>query len=155
MPHIYLFDWGNTLMFDCPNQNGKMKDWAVITPIHGAREALQSLSQNHKVYVATNAVDSSESDIQSAFERAGLAPYITGYFCKENLGIGKGTVEFFEKILTKLNTEHQHITMVGDSYSKDIQPALEAKINAIWFNPNNNPIYPSIKQIRCLTELCQ
>jgi len=88
---IYLFDWGDTLMVDFPDQKGKMCDWDEVQAVNGAHEILENLSREHLIYVATNAADSSENDIKLAFERVGLAQFLAGYFCKANLGLGKGS----------------------------------------------------------------
>ncbi|EPE2683173.1 HAD family hydrolase [Vibrio alginolyticus] len=155
MSSVYLFDWGDTLMVDFPEQSGKMCDWEVVQAVTGAHEALKKLSSTHHVYVATNAADSSESDIKSAFDRVGLTQYISGYFCKANLGVGKGTPEFFNKIINVLGVEPQSVVMVGDTYSKDIEPAITAGIKAIWFNPSNQSLNEncSVKQISHLAEI--
>jgi len=34
MIKVYLFDWGGTLMVDCPNEPGKMCGWATVTPTY-------------------------------------------------------------------------------------------------------------------------
>ncbi|EGR0316277.1 TPA: HAD family hydrolase [Vibrio parahaemolyticus] len=156
MTTIYLFDWGDTLMVDFPDQTGKMCDWEIVQAVNGAVNVLEQLSKSNKVYVATNAADSLEIDIKSAFARVGLSQYISGYFCKSNLGIGKGSPEFFYKIIDLLGVEPQSIVMVGDTYDKDIEPAITAGVKAIWFNPNNLSIQAghSVKQIKHLSELC-
>ncbi|MCL2914522.1 HAD family hydrolase [Shewanella corallii] len=156
MSTVYLFDWGDTLMVDFPGQSGKMCDWTEVQAVSGAVEVLECLSRSNTVYVATNAADSSEADIQSAFERAGLSRYISGYFCKSNLGIGKGSPEFFEKIVNLLDVSPQAVVMVGDTYDKDIEPAVTAGITAIWFNPKKSDFQasPGVRQIQHLSELC-
>jgi len=136
MRNIYLFDWGNTLMTDFPKETGKMCDWKNVEAIDGALATLEELSRRGAlIYVATNAGDSSEYDIQAAFFRVALSPYIQGYYCKANLGIGKGTPEFFQRILQDLNADPKSVIMTGDTYNNDIEPALEAGIQAVWFNP--------------------
>lgn len=155
MTKTYLFDWGNTLMVDFPDQEGKMCDWDRVEAVDGALETLKQLSTTSEVYVATNAADSSVNDIKLAFERVGLAPFIKGYFCRANLGIGKGTPDFFHRILPLLGKDPQSIYMVGDTYLNDIAPALAAGIQAIWFNPHgeNLAIDQKVKQIKHLQEL--
>ncbi|TOA43576.1 hydrolase [Vibrio parahaemolyticus] len=156
MTLIYLFDWGDTLMVDFPEQSGKMCEWTTVQAVNGAEETLKNLSAISKVYVATNAADSSETEIKSAFDRVGLSQYISGYFCKANLGIGKGTPEFFYQIIKVLGVETQSVVMVGDTYSKDIEPAITAGIRAIWFNPTNQSVgvNHNVKQISHLAEIC-
>ncbi|ELE1909132.1 HAD family hydrolase [Vibrio vulnificus] len=156
MTKVYLFDWGDTLMIDFPEQSGKMCDWVTVQAVDGALNALKELSRNNKVYVATNASDSSEAEIKVAFERAGLSPYISGYFCKSNLGVGKGTPEFFEKIIELLDLDPKSVVMVGDTYDKDIAPAITAGIDAIWFNPTKQSIsaVKNVRQVSHLSEIC-
>ncbi|HAS6646846.1 TPA: HAD hydrolase-like protein, partial [Vibrio parahaemolyticus] len=79
-----------------------------------------------------------------------------GYFCKANLGIGKGAREFFNRIIDTLNVEPKSVVMVGDSYDKDIEPAVTVGIQAIWFNPMGQVAQGSyeVKEIRKLSELC-
>ncbi len=153
MPKVYLFDWGDTLMVDFPNQKGKMCDWEKIQAVDGARETLKHLSESCSIYVATNAADSSEQDIKFAFERVGLEQYIDGYFCKANLGIGKGSPEFFHKIVQQLGVNYHEVVMVGDNYDNDIGPAIEAGINAVWFSSDvtSNHI---VARVKSLKDLC-
>ncbi|EOE4689048.1 HAD family hydrolase [Vibrio vulnificus] len=81
---------------------------------------------------------------------------MSGYFCKANLGIGKGTPEFFEKIIGVLGIEPKSVVMVGDTYDKDIAPAIEAGINVIWFNPTKQSVSAdqNAKQVSHLSEIC-
>ncbi len=41
MSRIYLFDWGDTLMINLPNESGHMKDWPKVEEVSGAYEALK------------------------------------------------------------------------------------------------------------------
>lgn len=154
MGTIFLFDWGNTLMVDFPDVQGKMCDWPKIELVKGARETLDRLSQEHFIYVVTSAEDSDVNDIERAFERAGVAQYIEGYFCKANLGVDKGHPDFYPSIVRRLKVPVKYLIMVEDTYDKDILPAMNAGIKAIWFNPAQLPqIYPY--QITALSELCE
>ncbi|MGR5064096.1 HAD family hydrolase [Photobacterium sp. DNB22_13_2] len=156
MTRIYLFDWGDTLMVDFPQYQGKMCHWPEVQAVPGARETLRRLSANTPIYVATNADDSSLEDIKLAFHRVGLAKYISGYFCKINMGIAKGTPEYFQRIVLALDVEPHDITMVGDSLENDIQPAIAAGLNTIWYCSEKDFRDDSqYKQIRTLEELNQ
>lgn len=150
-----LFDWGDTLMVDLPNQQGKMCNWPEVYTVEGAIEVLQTLSKHHQIYVATNAEDSTESDIQRAFQRAGLAMFISGYFCKANLGIGKESAEFFCKIAQALDVHPESMLMVGDTLDKDINPAIEAGLKVVWFNRQHTLVEGEriIPQVDTLYEL--
>lgn len=154
MTKIFLFDWGDTLMVDIPGQGGKMRDWPEVKAVDGATEALAHLSRECTIYVATNAVDSHENDIKAALERVGLSRFITGYFCRANLGIGKRTPDYYRAIVDALGSDAHEVTMVGDSYETDIAPALQAGLNAIWLNSAGGDENDKLIIISNLRELC-
>ncbi len=155
MTKIYLFDWGDTLMVDFPDEPGKMCDWKTVQAVEGAAKALDHISKNAKVYIATAAALSTELEIKQAFARVGLDVYISGYFCKANLGVLKGTPGFLPAILKTLNTDATQVTMVGDTFKKDIEPALEVGMNAIWLCKElpDDPV-KGVTTISSLEELC-
>ena len=133
----YLFDWGDTLMVDIPNQTGPMCDWPEVKVVEGALDCLKHLSQTVQCHLATNAEDSTEAQIRKALQKAGLSEYITHIFCRENLGVSKTDASYYPKIISKLEADPAQITMTGDSLERDVLPAKEAGLNAIWFNPSN------------------
>ncbi|MEZ9764278.1 HAD family hydrolase [Vibrio splendidus] len=155
---IVLFDWGNTLMIDFPDAQGKMCDWETVQEVNGARELLAELSKTHQVYVATNAGDSSKDDIIHAFARVGLSQYISDYFCKASIGFSKFEPEFYPVIISKLGVKPQDITMVGDSLDKDIYPALKVGLHAVWLNSEGSELqseHLDIVQVQSLSELLE
>lgn len=157
MTKIYLFDWGDTLMVNPPEMKGKMCDWEHVEAISGAHDTLALLSQQGcKLYVATGAGDSSEADIKAAFKRVGLDGYISAFFCQSNLGIGKGTADYYQAVVTALGVDASEITMIGDLLHRDIEPAIEAGLKAIWYTPNTSlaKTGDDYQQIRHLSELC-
>lgn len=154
MIDVYLFDWGDTLMVDFPDTTGKMCDWEVVEAVFGAKEALDVLSQHSDIYVATSAADSSELDIQQAFERVGLHQFISGYFCKANLGLLKGSPEFLEAILEQLTVAAENVAMVGDNFTKDIKPAMAVGIQPFWLTQTCTFSVPdNVNVINHLSEL--
>lgn len=155
MTDVYLFDWGDTLMVDFLETTGKMCDWELVEAIEGAEEALKYLSERAQIYIATGAIESSEADIKKAFHRVGLDQYISGYFCKANLGCKKGHPDFLSTILKKLDKEPAQLTMVGDSLKNDIEPAQKIGLKTVWLNRDKTPdLKPNGHTITSLTELC-
>ncbi|MFM2642507.1 HAD family hydrolase [Vibrio chagasii] len=152
-----LFDWGNTLMIDFPDAQGKMCDWETVKEVSGAKALLAELSKHHNIYIATNAADSSKTDIIRAFERVGLSKYIDGYFCKASIGLSKYEPGFYPAIISQLGIKPQEITMIGDTLEKDIYPALEAGLQAVWLNTEGaiTDTSLSIVEVQNLTELLE
>jgi putative hydrolase of the HAD superfamily len=156
---VYLFDWGDTLMVDFPEQQGKMCDWSKVAAIDNSVETLSKLSKTASIYVATSAIDSSEKDIKKAFQRVGLDEFIDGYFCTQNVGFSKGEDGFLQAILTTLDCKSSQVFMVGDNIEKDILPALKQGITPILFTAkgtllNKEPI-GQVRVIDCLSELIE
>ena len=154
-----LFDWGNTLMIDFPDAQGKMCDWEIVQEVSGAQALLTKLSKHHNIYIATNAADSSKTDIICAFERVGLSQYIDGYFCKASIGLSKYEPGFYPAIISQLGIEPQEITMIGDTLEKDIYPALEAGLQAVWLNTegaiaDTNLTIVEVQNLTELLDLC-
>jgi len=142
-------------MVDFPGVTGKMCNWEKVEAVTGAKEALEVLSKHSQIYIATGAADSTELEIQRAFERVGLSQFISGYFCKANLGLSKGSPEFLNAILEKLQIPAENVVMVGDNFEKDIKPAISTGIQPIWFTRKNIDLPPdNVKVIKQLSALC-
>ncbi|OEF88370.1 HAD family hydrolase [Vibrio splendidus] len=158
LTEVVLFDWGNTLMVDFPDAQGKMCDWETVQEVSGARVLLAELSKNHQVYVATNAGDLTEQDIIQAFERVGLSQYLSGYFCKASLGVSKYDSDFYPAIITQLGVQAQDVTMIGDTLEKDIYAALASGLHVVWLNTEGTVLkseHPNIVQVQSLSELLE
>lgn len=153
MEKVFLFDWGDTLMVDNPSQKEKMYLWKDVAAVDGAEETLKALSKHHTIYIATSAQESNEAEIQQAFQRVELDRYINGYFCKSNLGLDKDCPEFYLAIAEELGVQPNELTMVGDILSKDIYPAQDAGLDAIWFNPKSENVPENVVSISTLQEL--
>ena len=149
----YLFDWGDTLMVDLPAQTGPMCEWPHIAVVPGALDCLSHLSVNAECHIATNARDSNVEQIRLALQNAGLNHYISSIFCYCTVGHDKSEPAFYKHIVDKLKVEAQHITMVGDSLTKDIYPALNQGLHAIWYNPQKLPVPEHVVCIHHLAEL--
>ncbi len=149
----YIFDWGDTLMVDFPLENGPMYQWSNVEAIFGAKTLLHTLSKSAECYIATNAKDSTESDIRKALARVGLDPYIKNIFCYQNIGFEKPSKAFFQKIYASLNTEKNEIVLVGDSLDKDVRGALDFGFDAIWFNIKKKTVPKGINSVNHLMQI--
>jgi putative hydrolase of the HAD superfamily len=132
-----LFDWGDTLMRDCKEFNGPMKDWPRVEAIPGAAEILTILHPDWILAIATNADVSDEKDIRIALQRVNLNQWLDKVYCFRNIGHKKPSLEFFQYILDDLRLTHQSLCMVGDNYEVDVLGANACSIRAIWFNEHS------------------
>lgn len=156
MMEVYLFDWGDTLMVDFPGVPGKMRDWDKVEATEFALETLEYLSSKAKIYIATAASESTPKDIEEAFARVGLDRFISGYYCKQNIGHTKPDLRFYKAIIEDLAVEPNRVVMVGDTLEKDILPCHELGLNTVWITKKKNKsIAASIRVIESLKEFCE
>jgi len=148
-----LFDWGNTLMIDYPDEAGPMYTWKKISPVRHAREALAALHKKYPCYLATNAKDSSKHEIQTALEMAGLHRYISGIFCFKEIGYEKGSREYFDCILNELKIDKGRLVMIGDDPEKDYAGAERNGIAALLYDPEEKADTRRYRVIHDLMEL--
>ncbi len=153
MTKVYLFDWGDTLMVDIKDQPGHMKDWPEVHEISGAKILLEKLSYNSKLFVATGSQGTNADLMEQAFKRTRLSHSLSGYFCPDNVGYEKPSADFYKQIASMVNCDMSDITMVGDNLERDVLPALEVGMNAIWLNHYNVDTKQDVRQVSSLLEL--
>jgi FMN phosphatase YigB (HAD superfamily) len=144
-----LFDWGNTLMIDFPDQTGPMYRWSKIQAVKNAEACLSKISEEMPCYIATNAKDSTKEDIYKALHAVQIGKYITNIFCFKEIGYEKPTRDFFNSILDKLSLAPHEVVLVGDDREKDFNGARRIGIYGILFDlDNTNPgVEPRIKDL--------
>jgi len=87
--------------------------------------------------LATNAVDSNETDIWLALRRTDLDTLIEKVYCFQSIGHKKPSNEFFKYVIEDLKMDCSQVIMIGDSFENDVLGANKAGIHAIWFNPQS------------------
>ncbi|AFG37312.1 HAD family hydrolase [Spirochaeta africana] len=135
MIRAVLFDWGNTLMRDCPEQSGPMSAWEVVEAMPNAESCLQRISSRVPCFLATNARDSSKADICTALRRVRLHSYISDIFCFRETGQLKPDAGYFAWICEKLQLDAGEIMLVGDDLATDYRGATAAGLAAVLYDP--------------------
>lgn len=118
-----------------------------------AREVLEYLQDKYVLHIITNGfADIQEVKMQSAS--------ITGFFkeiiTSEKAGCQKPNRKIFDFALQQTNAHPKHCIMIGDSLDSDIQGAINAEMDHVFFNYEQithqaTPTY----EIKCLSELKQ
>ncbi len=137
MKKVYLFDWGDTIMKDYPDEEGEMCNWQKIQIMPNADKMLKALSQKSDCYLVTNAKDSTKDDIIKALNRVGLDIFFKGVFCYKELGVSKPSMEYFDLIIDKLCVSKEDVVMIGDNIESDIYGVQQIGIDTILYDPNN------------------
>ena len=74
-------------------------------------------------------------------EKLELLEYIDIIITSEEVGIEKPSIHMFQTILRKMNLLASEVIMIGDSYEKDIQGAINMDILSYWFNISSSEHY--------------
>lgn len=152
--HI-VFDWGDTLMRDNPQESGPMCDWEHIELIPYAAETLQQLQGTFHLTVATNAGVSDTAMMRKALQRAGIEHYFSDYFSSKDLGVSKPDPAFFKQVCRQAGFKPEESLMIGNDYQKDMVGAHMAGMKTILLNhiQAEGPFPYADVVIECLSEL--
>ena len=97
----------------------------------GAVELVKKLSDHFSLYIVTNGNASSQ---KTRLEHSGLLPYIKEYFVSDAVGVGKPDPRYFQYVFDHIpGFRREQAVVIGDSLSSDIQGAVNANIDSIWY----------------------
>ncbi len=101
----------------------------------GAEEALQSLSEKYKLYLASNGT----ARVQAGrLKSAGIIPYFQEIFVSEEMGYNKPDPAYFDACFARIpGFRKDRAMMVGDSLTSDILGGIQAGIATCWVNPHH------------------
>jgi putative hydrolase of the HAD superfamily len=127
-----------------------------ICPVKGhvipnAFEVLDYLLPKYNLHVITNGFD----DIQDLkLVHSKLRDYFDTIITSESAGHKKPRKEMFERAIELIGTTADDCIMIGDNPITDIQGAINASLDVIYFNPENvSHDLPVTHEIRNLLEL--
>lgn len=101
----------------------------------GALEAVQSLSEKYKLYLASNGT----AKVQAGrLKSADISRYFQKIFVSEELGVNKPDKEYFDRCAEWIpGFDPARAVMVGDSLTSDIQGGIHAGMRTVWINPRH------------------
>ncbi len=116
----------------------------------GTIEILDYLKPKYNLHIITNGfAEIQENKLNNS--------YITHYFKSitnsEMAGVKKPNSLIFDYAINLAKTKKENSIMIGDCIEADIQGALDAGLDAIFFNENGISVPETIKQIKHLLEL--
>lgn len=104
--------------------------------VDGAVEIVRYLSLKYRIYAASNAFYSQQTN---RLKMAGMSEYIKGIFVSEKIGFEKPSKEYFDKCFELLkNPPRDEVIIIGDSLGADIIGGANYGIKTCWFNPNGD-----------------
>lgn len=97
----------------------------------GAVELLKALKSHCTLVLATNGLANVQ---RRRLQNNPIVPYLDAVFISEEMGIGKPEKGYFDRVLTALNADPSATVMVGDDLNSDIQGAINAGLDSIWYS---------------------
>jgi putative hydrolase of the HAD superfamily len=120
--------------------------------ITGAVELLEYVKPFYRLFILSNGF----REIQALkLQNSGIFSYFQKIILSEDANIQKPHKEIFDFALKNTNSRRTESLMIGDSLEIDVEGAWFAKIDQIWYNPENLPfnrIMPTY-QVRTLSEI--
>lgn len=104
-----------------------------------AAEVVRTLSLRYPLYIVTNGFAETQ---HIKLRNCGLHDYFQAVICSEEAGANKPDPYIFAYTLQKANVQADRALMIGDDLETDIQGAIHAGIDSVWFNAGKAPLSP-------------
>ena len=116
----------------------------------GTIEILEYLNLKYNLHIITNGF----AEIQeNKLNNSNITHYFKTITNSEMVGVKKPNALIFEYALGLAKAKKESSIMIGDCLEADVQGALDAGLDAIFFNGNNKVVAEDIKQVNHLLEL--
>ncbi len=116
----------------------------------GTFEVLDYLNQKYKLHIITNGFAAVQ---YKKINNSNIASYFQTVTNSEMAGVKKPNPIIFDYALDLAKAKKENSIMIGDSLDADVQGALDAGLDAIFFNESNLQVANHIKQVNHLLEL--
>lgn len=116
----------------------------------GTFEVLEYLNQKYNLHIITNGF----AEVQyKKMNNSNIGRYFQTVTNSELAGVKKPNPIIFDFALDLAKAKKQNSIMIGDSLDADVQGALDAGLDAIFFNESKIQVADHIKQINHLLEI--
>ena len=118
------------------------EDFLNLTTAHfslleGAEELVRYLAAKYPLTVVTNGFVEVQYE---KFDKSGLRDCFSHIVLSEEVGCQKPNPRIFEEALRMNGLQAEDVVMIGDSWSSDIQGAINAGIDQIWIRKSKDPL---------------
>jgi putative hydrolase of the HAD superfamily len=116
----------------------------------GTIELLEYLKPKYNLHIITNGF----AEIQgNKLDNSYITHYFKTVTNSEMAGVKKPNQKIFEFALNLAKANKENSIMIGDCIEADVQGALDAGLDAVFFNEYKVPVANAIKQVNHLLEL--
>ena len=119
--------------------------WVASGHLGGFSDPLMDCRECHERFRADKVIEDwcAETGFElpkpiDAFSQQEMKDFIEEVFVSEKLDSEKPNRKIFDAALRSLGVENrEHVLMVGDSLTSDIQGGINAGLDTCWYNPNH------------------
>lgn len=97
----------------------------------GALELLARIKPYCRIGLATNGLQKVQ---RKRLAGNPILDYLDGVFISQELGVGKPHKAYFQQVLAAMHAAPETTVMVGDDLLSDIQGAINAGLDSIWYS---------------------
>ncbi|MEJ2005974.1 MAG: YjjG family noncanonical pyrimidine nucleotidase [Cyclobacteriaceae bacterium] len=116
-----------------------------------ARESLDYLKTEYELHILSNGFDDTQA---VKLEASGIRSFFGEVITSETTGHRKPAREIFDYSCRRIGYSSAECLMIGDNYKADILGAMDAELNAMFFNPMRVKVDRSPHfEIGCLSEI--
>lgn len=116
----------------------------------GTIEVLEYLKTKYNLHIITNGF----AEVQgNKLDNSYISHYFKTVTNSELAGVKKPNQKIFEFALNLAQAKKENSIMIGDCIEADVQGALDAGLDAVFFNEYKVPVANAIKQVNHLLEL--
>jgi YjjG family noncanonical pyrimidine nucleotidase len=130
-------------------------DYILLLPennqlFDGTIEVLEYLEKKYTLHIITNGF----ADVQyKKIKNSNIGSFFKTITNSEMAGVKKPHPLIFEHALNLAQANKENSIMIGDCLEADVQGAIDAGLEAIFFNDKNISVSQNIKQVNHLLEL--
>ena len=110
---------------------------ARFSLLEGAEELVRYLAKKYPLTVVTNGFVEVQYE---KFDKSGLRDCFAHIVLSEEVGCQKPNPRIFEEALRMNGLAAEDVVMIGDSWTSDIQGAINAGIDQIWIRKSKDPL---------------
>lgn len=121
----------------------------------GAQELVEMLADRYRMVIVTNGLKEVQ---RPRMQKSSLSPFFEDVIISGELGVAKPDPRFFDAAFARMGQpSREHVLMVGDSLSADMQGGLQYGLDTCWCNFRNEktelPVTHTVTQLEQLADL--
>lgn len=133
-----IFDRGDTIIYDLPEDYGGMDNWPYYKLVDGVFETLPILVNYYTCFLASNTSVSSASSIRNILRKLNIEMFFKEIYTQADLMCSKPNVDFFLNLLRQISALPSEACYIGNDYALDIVPAKKAGLFTVLLTQEDN-----------------